>query len=192
MTPRQITFGVLIASTLTGAIEIQTAAYPQTGYVHPPSGIGPSDFSQPPTNAQSRWRGPTIRQFNVRCWSAEPWAPDKPVGGTSETQAVTVFLPIEEIDGPHLDTTFRQTNLDDFAGGGFKSELRAEDIPAGIFVAFKGHPVFRINKVEYPVSNHDPAPFGPIRTGALVSAEFLHLPTMGECYFYAAIWSAEK
>jgi hypothetical protein len=172
-----------------GAVLVSIARA-QPVFVHPPSAPGPSDFAQPPTLAQVHWLGPSIKQINVRCWHAEPSAPDKPVGGTSETQGIVAFIPVQ--GDRNLDTSFRQTDLGTFSGGGWSSSMKPDDMPVGIFISFKGHPVFRVNKIEYPFLAHELGEiFGPTGIGVRVSAEFLHTPTMGECYFYAAAWVAQ-
>jgi len=57
---------------------------------------------------QRQWRGPIIRDVNVQCWSADPAALSKPVGGTHGIRALTVSIPIEDlIDQGHLDRNFQ-------------------------------------------------------------------------------------
>lgn len=162
-------------------------------YVHPPGPPSESDFPQPPSDEHVHWRGPVIRQISVQCWSAEPSNPSQFTGGVHGVQKVTNFVRTgDPADTAHVDTTFRQKTTTSFSGGGAKSNLKADDIPAGIFISFKGHPIFKIMQIEYPTSGQDPPLVGPSGTGVKVSAEFEHEPRMGECYFYVAVWTAIK
>jgi hypothetical protein len=163
-------------------------------YVNPPPPPQASDFPQPPNDAQFHWRGPVIRAVNVKCWYAEPSAPDKFLGGEHGTQQVTAFIATSDLTQPpaKIDTSFHQTTLVSFSGGGKTSDLKAKDLPPGIFVSFKGHPILKVTGVQFPTQGHDLFPTGPTKTGVKITAEFMHNPGMGECYFYVAVWTAVK
>jgi hypothetical protein len=161
-------------------------------FVHPPQPPAASDFAQPPENAKTHWRGPAIGGFNVRCWSAEPSEPTQFVGGVHGIQNVTAFVSTSELmDSGGLDTSFRQTTLASFSGGGMASEVNPRDLPAGFFMSFKGHPAFKVKEVKYPASSLELPRMTP-STGVMVVVDFLHEPRMGECGLYMAIWSAVK
>src|SRR6476661_8815695 len=70
---------------------------------------------------------PGLAAFNVSCWRAEPNAPTRPVGGSNETQKVVAFVPPRS---DRTDTSFHQSDVRTFSGGGFASELKPKDIPA--------------------------------------------------------------
>jgi hypothetical protein len=161
-------------------------------FVHPLPPPAASDFPSRPTDSQKRFVGPVIRAFQVQCWSAEPSAPQKCIGGTHGTQKVSILVPINElVDPKHIDTSFRQQVLTSFSTGGWSPVLKSEDLPPGLFVSFKGHPIFKITEVRYPAEESDPVS-GTRKIGVRISAEFVHEPSMGECYFYAALWAAVK
>jgi hypothetical protein len=163
-------------------------AYAQEcNYVHPPAPPQSSQFEQPPSG--HHFEGPAIRQVSVQCWYAEPKAPDKCIGGVHGFQKVTRTITTEKPD--RLDVSFHQKSIASFSGGGAKSDLKVDDIPPGIFVSFIGHPIYRVTKIEYP-SSEPPSLAGPGEDGVKVSADFNHEPSNGECYFYAAVWTAEK
>ena len=165
----------------------------QAQYVHPPGPPSVSDFPQPPSDDHMHWRGPVIRQIGVQCWSAEPSTPSQFSGGVHGVQTIRTFVRTgDSADAAHVDTTYRQKIVTSFSGGGAKSDLKADDIPPGIFISFKGHPIFKITQIQYPTSGKDPPLVGPSGTGVKVSAEFQHEPRMGECYFYVAVWTALK
>jgi hypothetical protein len=163
-------------------------------YVHPAPPLQASDFPQPPNNNQFHWLGPAIRPVDVKCWSAQPAEPSKFLGGVHGIQQVNSFVPTSDLTLPRaqLDTSFRQTTLASFSGGGKFSDLKPEDLPPGIFVSFKGHPILKVTSVQYPIQDHDPPLIGPVKTGVKVTADFMHEPRMGECYLYEAIWVAVK
>jgi hypothetical protein len=164
-------------------------------YLHPPPQPQASDFPQPPSDGPTHWSGPVIRAANVKCWSAEPSAPSKFLGGEHGTQQITAFVGTSDPTSPpiQLDTSFHQTTLDSFSGGGKISDLKAQDLPPGIFVSLKGHPVIKVTSVHYPIQDHDYIPvFGPLKTGVRVTIDFMHDPGMGECYLYVAVWTAVK
>ncbi len=164
----------------------------QQGFVHPSPPPTASNFRQPPPRGQGQWLGPRIRRFPVQCWHAEPSTPNKPVGGTNETQNVSVFIPFEQHEVMQTDRTFRQTEIGNFSAGGASAAMKPEDVPAGMFASFVGHPVFQITKIEYPIEGQDPPILGRPGIGARITATFLHGPTMGECHFHAAVWLAGK
>jgi hypothetical protein len=92
------------------------------------------------------------------------------------------------------DTTFHQRAPLPFSAGGVTSEIKASELPPGMFISFKGHPVFKAVKIQYPVRSHDP-PLDlndELKTGASVEVAFSHEPTNGECYLYVAIRIAVK
>src|SRR5258708_32753282 len=164
-------------------------------YVHPPAPPEASQFSQPPNDTRVKFVGPVIRQLNVACWYAEPGAPEKCIGGVHGFQRVQSFLPTDGIVKPEaIDTSFRQKSPLPFSAGGGTAEINNEDLPPGLFISLKGHPVFKVTKVEFPLKAHDPplAFNGPPVTGASVELEFSHEPSNGECYLYIAVWVAVK
>jgi hypothetical protein len=158
-------------------------------YVHPPAPPQAKDFAQPPTDSKSKFVGPIIQQVNVACWHAEPDDPDKCVGGPHGPQKLTVFVPTQtQFKDVPINFSFHQDSLAFFSGGGAKSELKADELPSGVFVSFKGHPIYKIVKIEFPAKSADgPA---PIASGVSIQLEFSHEPTNGECYFYVAVWVA--
>lgn len=162
------------------------AAEARAQYIHSRSPPTASDFPHPPTGTGLNWRGPSIKQLPARCWYAEPRAPNVPIGGTSEVQALSSFHPIVT----NSARTVRQTDLSALAGGGWQTPLKSDDLPSGVYVAVRAHPVFRVTKIEHPARGIDFSE-GRNRTGVQITAEFLHTPTMGECYFYAAVWVLE-
>lgn len=180
-----------ILSCMLGIFVIGKAACAQ-GFVHPPQSMTEADFPQPPDAIQSRVTGPTISSINAQCWHVEPSDPEKFVGGTMDTQNITGFIPMAFPDGSERDTTFQQNDFRNFAGGGSTAVLKQSDIPPGIFLSFRAHPIYRITKLEFPVRQSVPIfpNFG--RVGVRIFAEFKHLPRMGECYFYAAAWLVAK
>jgi hypothetical protein len=86
-----------------------------------------------------------------------------------------------------LDTGFRQETVRSFSGGGAELTLKASDVPPGLFVSIRAHPVFRITRLEYPSMNT-----AANKRGLTVGADFRHEPSMGECYFDIAIWAVAK
>lgn len=147
------------------------------------------DFQPPPNDLIGKWQGPFINQVgDASCWRVEPNAPEMPVGGEHGTQSVVGFVRLPPSALAGHDKRFQQSQLDGFAGGGWMSNLRPEDIPAGFFLEVKAHPVFKITKVEF----HRSIP--PIFAGPVLAvyADFLHEPPMGQCYFYLAAWIAQK
>lgn len=184
----QIAVTVLAGYSLT---IVHKPAFSQMQHVHPPAFFQPTAFEQPPSVTGIRWVGPAIKQIYVQCWSVNPLSPNVPVGGTKEVQKVLTFVPTPPIE-KEVEISYRQENVGSFSSGGMTSKLNAEELPRGIFISFKGHPVFRIVRIEYPKTNPIPYPAAAGRIGATVTAEFLHTPTMGECYFYSAIWVAQK
>ena len=164
----------------------------ECNYVHPPAQPQASDFPQPPNAPDTHFRGPIIRPINAQCWYAEPSTPAKCIGGIHGVQKVTALVPIDDIDLAHLDTNFRQKTLASFSGGGKTSALKADELPAGFFVSFKGHPVYSVTKVQYPVKGMVPPHWNQRQTGVNIELDFEHEPTNGECYFYVALWVAVK
>jgi hypothetical protein len=156
-------------------------------YVHPPPPPEASDFPQPPSGAHVHFLGPVIRPFQVRCWYSEPSTPSKCVGGIHGTQKVTAFVPVNA-DKSHIDRTFRQTIISSFSAGGKTSDFRAENMPPGIFISFKGHPIFAVSDVKYPAENQESRISGQRESGVTVQVDFEHEPTNGECYLYLAVW----
>jgi hypothetical protein len=180
---------IFVMVVLSGLSAVQV----QAQYVHPPGSLSESDFPQPPSDEHVHWRGPVIRGLNVQCWSAEPSTPSQFSGGVHGVQKVTTFVRTGDFgDVAHVDTKPRQKTVTSFSGGGARSDLKAEDIPSGIFISFKGHPIFKVTQIEYPISGQDPPLVGASGSGVKVSAEFQHEPRMGECYFYVAVWTAVK
>lgn len=162
---------------------------PPYHYVHPPPPPQAKDFAQPPRDSSRQWSEPEIRSFNTQCWSAEPNAPNGPVGGAHGLQKVFAFVPVSTKE-QRVDRTFHQTNLGSFSGGGLSSSLTAEELPSGIFISFVGHPIYRITKVQYPSRNPlIPSPFGTLVT---ITADFQHEPQQAECFFYVAVWTSER
>jgi hypothetical protein len=71
--------------------------------------------------------------------------------------------------------------------------MTSEDIPRGVYVSLRGHPIYRVTKISYPASHPlGPPSMGAKGSGVLVEAEFIHQPRMGECYFFAAVWLVLK
>ena|ERR1700678_884178 len=163
-------------------------------FVHPPKPLQPTDFYQPPNDGRTHFVGPIIRPLDVKCWYAEPSAPTKPIGGVHGFQEVVVYLPTDDLtDAAHIDNSFRQSPLH-FAGGGATSDIKPEDLPPGIFLSFKGHPIYKVLEVKYPsqpeVRGTPSAAKSKIGVTVRINCE--HEPTNGECYFYLAAWTAVK
>lgn len=180
---------VLIALGIAGGLHPLNAQY-----VHPPPPPQAADFEQPPNDNHTRWRGPAIRAVNVKCWTAEPSEPAKLFGGEHGTQQVTAFVPTSDLtpSAAQVDTSFHQATFRSFSGGGKMSDLKPKDLPPGIFVSVKGHPILKVTGVQYPIQDHDPALFGPQKIGVRVAFDFIHEPGNGECYLYVAVWTAVK
>ena len=54
-------------------------------------------------------------------------------------------------------------------------------------------PIFKVTQVQYPAKDPISVLTGVSRMeGVLVFADFMHLPSMGECHFYIAVWLATK
>jgi hypothetical protein len=155
-------------------------------FIHPPPAPEASDFlDQPPTDTQTHFAGPVIQMINVRCWSAEPAQPSRCVGGVHGDQKVTVFVPTSDsVDPTRIDQSFRQKVMHSFSRGGRANDLKASDLPPGIFVSFKGHPIYKVRKIQYTMRGR--------KAGVNVTVEFVHEPSGGECYFYVAVWTAVK
>jgi len=164
-------------------------------YVHPPEPPKASDFIQPPADGKLKFVGPMIRQVQVACWHAEPNDSTKCIGGVHGFQRVQSFLPTDVmVRSESVNTDYRQGSTSWFSAGGAKSEIKSEDLPPGIFFSFKGHPIFKVVKVQFPTKAHD-SPFafsGELKTGASVEIDFSHEPSNGECYLYVAVWVAVK
>ena len=172
---------------LTAGFESQA----QGDFVHP--GEQPPDikFEQPPVGWT--WVGPSIRQVHTLCWHAEPSNPTKPIGGSNDWQQAMGFAPIQLPANARIDSSYRQGELSRLAGGGSTTALKPEEMPAGVFVSAIGHPIFKVTQVQYPAKN----PIGFLTgvsgiEGGLVFADFMHLPNMGACHFYIAVWLATK
>lgn len=163
-------------------------------YVHPPPPPQAADFEQPPNDNHTHWRGPVIRAVTVKCWTAEPSEPAKLFGGEHGTQQAKTFVPTSDLtpSATQVDTSFHQTTFRSFSGGGKMSDLKPKDLPPGIFVSVKGHPILKVTAVQYPIQDHDPPLFGPQKTGVKVAFDFIHEPGNGECYLYVAVWVAVK
>jgi len=128
----------LIVVAVALALDINSDSQ-ECHFVHPPPPPAASDFPTRPTDSQKHFVGPVIRAFRVQCWSAEPSAPKKCVGGTHATQKVTILFPINElVDPEHIDASFRQQGLTSFSAGGWFPLLKSDDLPPGFFVSFKG------------------------------------------------------
>jgi hypothetical protein len=161
-------------------------------FVHPPPAPKPEEFPQPPKVDGTHFRGPVIRSFNVQCWTAEPSDPSKCIGGVDGLQKVSVFVPTSySPNTTQADPAFHQENVSSFSGGGLHSGLLPGDIPPGIFVSFNGHPMFKATRIQFPIEMTDGIG-GARGTGVKVEADFEHTKTSGECYFYVAVWVAEK
>lgn len=162
-------------------------------FVHPAGQPPATSFDQPPPAAAGfAWKGPRIGGVYTHCWHAEPNAPTVPIGGENDWQKVSGFVRIDLDPGTEIETSFKQNTFGHLAGGGAKTELTPADLPAGIFVSVKAHPVFKVTRVHYPVTEAYPPLVGPKVRGLRLDADFMHLPSMGECYFYFAVWEAEK
>lgn len=144
------------------------------------------EFRQPPEGEAGAWWGPSISATTAKCWRVEPDDPQTPVGGIHGEQIVTgvIRLPREMVE--RRDKNFQQGALQGLSGGGWESDLEPGDLPAGVFLAARGHPIFKVNGVDLDSSNIL-AGGGP---ALVVTAEFVHEPRMGECYFYLAAWVA--
>jgi hypothetical protein len=171
----------IFASLMASIVSVQAQN------IHSNEPPDPNSFDPPPKNDNIRWLGPFIQQAGVRCWHLEPDDPTKPVGGTNELQSVIIEVPLE-ISGSGAN--YKQSNFLT-SGGGMQAVLSAAELPEGLHISIKAHPVYRLTKVEYPVQVRFPPIFGPARTGVRVLADFLHGPTMGECYFAVAVWAAQ-
>jgi hypothetical protein len=159
-------------------------------YVHPPAPPTAQDFDQPPAKTQARMRGPQVTRANVRCWGAEPEAPTKFFGGVHDFQNVSVFVPLEPLlAGAEIDTTFRQDRVRSLDRGGADSPLTVSEVPPGLFVSIRGHPVFKVIGFKFPSQSASPAPG---RKGVTINIAFRHEPNMGECYLDVAVWVAVK
>ena len=159
-------------------------------YVHP-TGPPPTDsFQRPSADDVRRWAGPYIHQVNVRCWYAQPTAPEKPIGGAKGIQKVSQFFPLQS--GTEIDTSYQQTKLLTFSGGGMSLGMEPREMPRGVFVSFRGHPVWSVTKIEYPTRGISFSTPGKTAAGIKISLDFIHEPTMGECGLYAAVWLAQK
>lgn len=190
--PRERTYTVALSAVIL-LWTTATLFAQECHYVHPPAPPQASDFPQPPSDGHTRFSGPVIRQVNVQCWYAEPSEPSKCIGGAHGFQKVPAFLPTGEISDPALvDTAFRQKAPLPFSGGGATSDLKPDDLPAGVFVSFKGHPIFKVNQVQYPTQSQEPPLDRQSKTGVTVAVEFQHEPSSGECYLYVAAWMAVK
>jgi hypothetical protein len=155
-------------------------------YIHP-SSVTAADFA-PPEDPGFVWEGPVIRPFNgITCWHAEPNAPTVPVGGLDDWQKIIGFIPIGNVKA---NAGYHQKDFRTFAGGGAQREFKAEDMPPGLFLEFKAHPVWKIVSVAYPAKDPLAILGGSKKVGVLVTAEFLAGKTMGECEFAAAAWIA--
>jgi hypothetical protein len=167
----------------------QVALSQGIGPVHPQTAPDASKFVQPPILPSRKWRDPVIRGAGVQCWTVSPSEPATPVGGVHGAQHITVFVPLRRIGEPwQVDSTFQQTEVPSLAGGGALPVLTAADIPKGLFISVKAHPIFRVTKVKYPVTS--PPLTEPGKSGVLLSADFSAEPEMGECYFFVAVWVA--
>ena len=149
-------------------------------FVRPPPAPQAEDFPQPPKKANIRFRGPVIRAFKVQCWTAEPSEPSKCTGGVKGFQKVTIFVPTKNgpTDTREADTRFQQQELSSFSAGGATSILKSADIPPGIFVSFKGHPIFKVTRVQYPTKTSEDFA-SSLATGVKVEADFEHEATSG-------------
>lgn len=57
-------------------------------------------------------------------------------------------------------------------------------------MSVKAHPVFKVTRIRYSEKG---LPLSPARgRGVTIEADFLASKSMGECYFYFAVWEAEK
>lgn len=169
-------------ATCLYATEARIAQAQNFQFVHPPS-ITAEDFT-PPNDVNFKWSGPFVSQFNVKCWHADPNAPNVAIGGTDEWQTVTGFIPIVDVVPV---ANYRQTEFHSFRN----EAMRAADMPSGIHVAFRAHTSAKILRVDYPA--RDPLPVsrgGSSEVGVLIGAEFWSTKTQGECYFAGAAWVA--
>jgi hypothetical protein len=161
---------------------------------HPPPPPDAKQFDQPPTSNTLVWVGPRIISFPVQCWRLEPSAPKKPVGGVHGWQRKSAFVSFSATESQGRDIRFRQQlPLRSFAGGGASHSLTERDLPEGFFVAFRGHPVWRVTSVKYPSPRprfmENSRTEGPAMR---IDIEFRHEPTAGECYMYGAVWMAKQ
>jgi hypothetical protein len=159
-------------------------------FVHPSGPPSSDSFQRPPAVAGILWNGPHIGQANSRCWSAEPTAPTIPIGGSDDWQKLVGFVAIEGDPVAQIDNSFRQSDVHALAGGGATSELTPTDLPPGIFVSVKAHPVFKVTRIRY--LEKGPALSSKGDRGVAVEADFLASRSMGECYFYFAVWEARR
>lgn len=181
----------LMTTNLMLLVAASIASAQTSFYVHPGPPPQAKDFQQPP-DGKYKWRGPAIRSVNVKCWYAEPSAPNVPIGGTMEKQKVEGFVPIQVEPGSEIDFTFVQSELGSLSGGGASSQLEAGAVPAGVFLSLRAHPVFSVTRISYPATGFSPDSVGLFKTGLNFEADFLHHPQMGECLFFAAVWLAIK
>lgn len=163
----------------------------QGGFVHPGGQPPDTKFEQPPVGRN--WVGPSIRKVYTSCWYAEPSNPTKLIGGSDDWQQAMGFAPIQLPAGARIDSSYRQDKLSRLAGGGSTTALKPEDMPEGVFVSAIAHPIFKVTQVQYPAKDPISVLTGvPRMEGVLVFADFKHLPNMGECHFYIAVWLATK
>lgn len=164
-------------------------------YVHPPAPPEAADFPQPPNDGHNSFHGPAIRPISVACWHAEPETPNNFQGGKHGFQHASAFVATNDMMSSqiHADTSFHQMAIGSFSAGGSISKLTPKDVPPGIFVSFKGHPILKVTSIEFPAQGRDNPPlFGPLKPGVNVAIDFMHEPRMGECYIYVAVWVAVK
>ena len=176
---------------LTMAFLAKQADAQQYIYSHPPEAPTAGAFPVPQQLQGHHFIGPLINSVGIRCWSAEPSAPDVPVGGVHGWQDFTSFIPLM-VQPNHLDLLFHQTDFRSFSGGGAQPAMKPENIPSGVYVQFDAHPVCQIATVQFPTMGHFPPMFGPLKQGLKVSGRFLSEPSMDECYFFMAVWLVLK
>jgi len=113
--------------------------------------------------------------------------PDRPfqLGDRWNGKKVETLLPIVLPHSAQVDVSYVQLDFSWLAGGGTQTPLKPGAVPAGLFVAVRAHPVYKVTALKFPVTPL-PFPFSPRLNPAKVAvkpvqieAEFLATPNMG-------------